>query len=181
MYCSVYEGRREKKNHNRWKLVFQLLQMLLSVLKSLINHLATCTVRMPTIVMRPNKSEEKMPELTRNLSLLNFLSLQSTLIIPMRLADERCFNSFVSRVPWTFVSFEQLTFSLGDMLGKHNLPEMLLAPCLNVMRSLSSSKWDLIRIVVKTVHELCNSVDSNDESRQGGGNPTKQTECKPAK
>lgn len=49
------------------------------------------------------------------------------------------------------------------MLGKHDLPEMLLAPCLDVMRILSSSERDLIRIVVETVHELRNSVESDDD------------------
>lgn len=62
----------------------------------------------------------------------------------------------------SFVCFECLTFSLGDMLGKHDLPEMLLAPCLDVMRTLSPSERDLIRIVVETVHELNNSVDADD-------------------
>ena len=56
-----------------------------------------------------------------------------------------------------------LSFLLGDMLGKHNLPETLLAPCLDVMRTLSSSERDLIRIVVETVHELRNSVDTDDD------------------
>ena len=56
-----------------------------------------------------------------------------------------------------------LDLLLGDMLGKHDLPEMLLAPCLDVMRTLSSSERDLIRIVVETVHELCNSVDTDDD------------------
>lgn len=49
------------------------------------------------------------------------------------------------------------------MLGKYNLPEMLVAPCLDVMRTLSSSERDLIRIVVETVHELRNSVDTDDD------------------
>jgi condensin complex subunit 3 len=49
------------------------------------------------------------------------------------------------------------------MLGKHNLPETLLAPCLDVMRTLSSSERDLIRIVVEIVHELRNSVDTDDD------------------
>jgi condensin complex subunit 3 len=49
------------------------------------------------------------------------------------------------------------------MLGKHDLPEMLLAPCLDVMRTLSFSERDLIRIVVETVHELRNSVDTDDD------------------
>ena len=51
---------------------------------------------------------------------------------------------------------------LGDMLGKYDLPETLLAPCLDVMRTLSTSERDLIRIVVETVHEQRNSVDTDD-------------------
>lgn len=43
------------------------------------------------------------------------------------------------------------------MSGKHNLQETLLAPCLDVMRTLSLGEWDLISIiVVETVHELHN-------------------------
>lgn len=49
------------------------------------------------------------------------------------------------------------------MLGKHNLPETLLAPCLDVMRTLSSSERDLIRIVVEIVHELRNTADTDDD------------------
>ena len=56
-----------------------------------------------------------------------------------------------------------LNFLLGDMLGKHNLPETLLAPCLDVMRTLSSSERDLIRIVVEIVHELRNTADTDDD------------------
>ena len=48
------------------------------------------------------------------------------------------------------------------MLGKYDLPETLLAPCLDVMRTLSTSERDLIRIVVETVHEQRNSVDTDD-------------------
>lgn len=53
-----------------------------------------------------------------------------------------------------------------DMLGKCDLPEMLLAPCLDVMRTLSSSERDLIRVVVETVHELCNSDDDEVDETQ---------------
>lgn len=49
------------------------------------------------------------------------------------------------------------------MLGKHDLPEIALAPCLDVMRTLSSSERDLIRLVVETIHELRNSVDTDDD------------------
>ena len=49
------------------------------------------------------------------------------------------------------------------MLGRHNLPDMLISPCLDVMRTLSSSERDLIRIVVETIHELRNSVDTDDD------------------
>ena len=48
-------------------------------------------------------------------------------------------------------------------MGKYNLPEMLLAPCLDVMRMLSSSERDLIRIVVEIIHELSSSVDTDDD------------------
>ena len=49
------------------------------------------------------------------------------------------------------------------MLGKNSLPEMLLAPCLDVMRTLAFSEQDLIRIVVETIHELRNSVNTDDD------------------
>lgn len=50
------------------------------------------------------------------------------------------------------------------MLGKHELPEMLLAPSLDVMRTLSSSERDLIRIIVETIQELRNSFDTDDDN-----------------
>ena len=43
------------------------------------------------------------------------------------------------------------------------MPETLLAPCLDVMRTLSSSERDLIRIIVEIVQELRNSNDTDDD------------------
>ena len=57
-----------------------------------------------------------------------------------------------------------LNLSLGNMLGKHELPEILLAPSLDVMRTLSSSERDLIRIIVETIQELRNSFDTDDDN-----------------
>ena len=38
------------------------------------------------------------------------------------------------------------------------LPEFLMAPCLDVLRTLSSSERDLIRLVVESVQELRDTV-----------------------
>ncbi|KAH7096918.1 nuclear condensing complex subunit [Auriculariales sp. MPI-PUGE-AT-0066] len=40
-----------------------------------------------------------------------------------------------------------------NMLGQESLAEQLVAPCLDVLRVLSSSERDLIRVVVEIVHE----------------------------
>ena len=41
-----------------------------------------------------------------------------------------------------------------DMIGQEGLPEGLVARCLDVLRVLSPSERDLIRVVVEVVHEL---------------------------
>ncbi|KAF8965273.1 nuclear condensing complex subunit [Flammula alnicola] len=56
------------------------------------------------------------------------------------------------------------TFQLvRNMLRAEALPEALMAPCLDVLRELSSSERDLIRLVVETVQELRDSVIGDDE------------------
>lgn len=42
----------------------------------------------------------------------------------------------------------------GSMLRQKTLPLKLMAPCLDVMRKLSATERDLIRLVVETVQEL---------------------------
>lgn len=46
----------------------------------------------------------------------------------------------------------------GNMLGAEELPEVLMAPCLDVLRVLSGSERDLIRLVVETVTELRDNI-----------------------
>ncbi|CAA7267951.1 unnamed protein product [Cyclocybe aegerita] len=45
-----------------------------------------------------------------------------------------------------------------DMLRRESLPENVMAPCLDVMRTLSPTERDLIRLVVETVQDLRDSV-----------------------
>lgn len=54
-----------------------------------------------------------------------------------------------------WISFVFLNFLLGDMLGNHNLSETLLEPCLQV------------DVVVETVQELHNYIDTNDDDGSG--------------
>lgn len=49
---------------------------------------------------------------------------------------------------------------VGHMISQEALPSGLVTPCLDVLRTLSSSERDLIRVVVEVVHEL---RDANDD------------------
>ena len=57
-----------------------------------------------------------------------------------------------------------------DMIGQENLPEGLVARCLDVLRVLSPSERDLIRVVVEVVHEL------RDEGEEEEGDKDKDAE-----
>ncbi|KZV97200.1 hypothetical protein EXIGLDRAFT_833051 [Exidia glandulosa HHB12029] len=46
-----------------------------------------------------------------------------------------------------------------DMLSQESLPDALVAPCLDVLRVLSASERDLIRVVVEIVHEVRDPQD----------------------
>ena len=65
-----------------------------------------------------------------------------------------------------------------DMIGQEGLPEGLVARCLDVLRVLSPSERDLIRVVVEVVHELRDEGEAQDEERDGeqegddDGNPS---------
>lgn len=48
------------------------------------------------------------------------------------------------------------------MLRQETLPLRLMAPCLDVLRELSATERDLIRLVVETVQELRHSDDNED-------------------
>ena len=54
-----------------------------------------------------------------------------------------------------------------DMIGQEGLPEGLVAKCLDVLRVLSPSERDLIRVVVEVVHELRDEREAQDEEREG--------------
>ncbi|CAL1698734.1 unnamed protein product [Somion occarium] len=54
-----------------------------------------------------------------------------------------------------------------DMISEEDLPESLVARCLDVLRKLSSSERDLIRVVVEVVHDL---RDRNDDEEQADPN-----------
>jgi condensin complex subunit 3 len=54
-----------------------------------------------------------------------------------------------------------------DMIGQEGLPEGLVARCLDVLRVLSPSERDLIRVVVEVVHELRDEGEAQDEEREG--------------
>lgn len=54
-----------------------------------------------------------------------------------------------------------------DMIGQEGLPEGLVARCLDVLRVLSPSERDLIRVVVEVVHELRDEHEGQDEEGDG--------------
>lgn len=80
----------------------------------------------------------------------------------MRLAGEKHFNSFVRRFDF-FIGLCPHAQAVGNMLRAEALPEKLMAPCLDVLRTLSPSERDLIRLVVETVQELRDDAYGEDE------------------
>ena len=48
----------------------------------------------------------------------------------------------------------ELSLLTGEMIGQEALPEGLVARCLDVLRKLSQSERDLIRLIVEVVQEL---------------------------
>ena len=61
-----------------------------------------------------------------------------------------------------------------DMISQDTLPEPLVAHCLDILRKLSTSERDLIRIVVEVIHELRDvDADKDDDRRKSvdEGNP----------
>ena len=73
--------------------------------------------------------------------------------MPMKLGDEKCLNSFVSN-SFCHVLIDPTFDATGSMLRQKTLPLRLMAPCLDVLRKLSATERDLIRLVVETVQEL---------------------------
>ncbi|KAF9225668.1 hypothetical protein BS17DRAFT_777480 [Gyrodon lividus] len=53
-----------------------------------------------------------------------------------------------------------------DMISQEALPEALVARCLDVLRELSPSERDLIRVVVEVVHELRDSGEVEEEAEK---------------
>lgn len=49
------------------------------------------------------------------------------------------------------------------MVSRDALPEALLSPCLDILRTLSASERDLIRIIVEVVHELRDNDNEEDD------------------
>ncbi|PSR90834.1 hypothetical protein PHLCEN_2v4803 [Hermanssonia centrifuga] len=56
-----------------------------------------------------------------------------------------------------------------DMISQDILPEGLVSRCLDVMRELSPSERDLIRVVVEVVHELRDPSDEDEPVRDTSG------------
>ncbi len=50
------------------------------------------------------------------------------------------------------------------MLSQETLPERLLMKCLDVLRELSASERDLIRVVVEIIQELREPVEDDDNA-----------------
>jgi condensin complex subunit 3 len=50
-----------------------------------------------------------------------------------------------------------------DMISQEALPESLVAKCLDILRKLSASERDLIRVVVEVVHELRDPQDVEED------------------
>ena len=52
---------------------------------------------------------------------------------------------------------------VGKMASQRLLPDSLVSLCLDILRTLSTSEKDLIRIVVEIIHELRDSDDEKDD------------------
>lgn len=78
----------------------------------------------------------------------------------MKLGDEKCSILFVSK--FFHVLIDLTFYSTGSMLRQETLPLKLMAPCLDVLRELSATERDLIRLVVEIVQELRDYDDSQD-------------------
>lgn len=52
------------------------------------------------------------------------------------------------------------------MISQSSLPDSLVSVCLDVLRTLSSSERDLIRVVVEVVHELRDPKDTDQEEEE---------------
>src|SRR6266540_1464180 len=62
------------------------------------------------------------------------------------------------------------------MLRQESLQLKLMAPCLDVMRALSATERDLIRLVVETIQELRDS-DDNEAAPENGTVRTSTISC----
>src|ERR1700761_648278 len=81
--------------------------------------------------------------------------------MPMRLGDVGWSNLSVCITfihLWKFVNKRRRL--AGHMISQEALPSGLVTRCLDLLRTLSSSERDLIRVVVEVVHEL---RDANDD------------------
>ncbi|KAH0826785.1 hypothetical protein J3R83DRAFT_5201 [Lanmaoa asiatica] len=71
-----------------------------------------------------------------------------------------------------------------DMIGQESLPEGLVARCLDVLRMLSPSERDLIRVVVEVVHELRDEREGEDEDgereKDGEGDDGNEDDASPS-
>lgn len=67
-----------------------------------------------------------------------------------------------------------------DMIGQEGLPEGLVARCLDVLRVLSPSERDLIRVVVEVVHELRDEGEEGEGEKQGEGEEGAEDDTSPS-
>jgi hypothetical protein len=74
----------------------------------------------------------------------------------MKLAGGRLSSLLVSDVILLgfFSRLTPLVGYAGEMISHRNLPQSLIAPCLDVLSKISTSERDLIRIIVDVVTEL---------------------------
>ena len=82
------------------------------------------------------------------------------------MVGEKCSHlsvSFPLSLVFSFTSLVVDVCGLGDMLSQEELPEKLLPKCLDVLRELSASERDLIRVCVEIVHELRDPKEEDEE------------------
>ena len=57
-----------------------------------------------------------------------------------------------------------LMLLVGEMVSQDVLPQQLISHCLDILRKLSSSERDLIRIVVEVIHELRDNDNEEEDT-----------------
>lgn len=108
-----------------------------------------------------NKLEEE--KCLREFILAELLKLAVNLDYSDEIGRRKTFQLVRELYDTIFNHFAHLISIIGNMLDAELLPEVLMGPCLDVLRELSATERDLIRLVVEIVQELRDAVTDSAE------------------